>query len=298
MVNTLKVAVAEFSNDNCSRMAAALAYYTAFSLAPLLILIITLCGFIWAPSEIQGALETEIKNVIGKDGAAQVKSMLENATKPDKGVLASVLSGIMLFIGATGVVGQLQSALNEAWEVKPAPDEGGYWNFISKRILSFGMICGVAFLLLVSLVINSALAAAGGVIASSLPAGISETALKVINIGAAVLIISILFAVMFKYLPDAEIQWSDVAVGAVLTAVLFVIGKFAIGAYLGSSNMESTYGAAGSFVLIMVWIYYSAMIFLFGAEFTQVWAKQRGTGIKPEEGAVRVVEKTENVSGG
>jgi len=295
MLNILKQTFTEFSKDKCTRMAAALAYYTAFSLAPLMILIITICGFIWDPADIRGLLESEIKGVVGQDGAAQVKTMLSNATTSDGGVLASIMSGVMLIVGATGLVGQLQGALNDTWEVKPDPEEGGIWNFFTKRLLSLGMICGIAFLLLVSLVLTSVLSAAGGTIAGWLPEGISGGLLTGIHLVVSLLLITGIFAAMFKFLPDAKVSWSDVGVGAALTAVLFVIGKYAMGAYLGSKNMESTYGAAGSLALILVWICYSSMIFLFGAELTQVWAKQKGSGVKPADGAVKVVEKTVHV---
>lgn len=291
MLQILKKTFSEFSEDNCSRMAAALAYYTAFSLAPLLILIVTLCGLVWDPADVRGSLESEIQSVFGADGAAQIKTMLANAEQSDKGGFARILSVVLLVVGATGLVGQLQGALNDAWEVKPDPDQGGIRNFVMKRLLSLGMICGIAFLLLVSLAFSTVLTAAGTAIAAVIPAA-SDTALHVINLAVSFLLVTVLFAAMFKFLPDAQVKWSDVGVGAGLTAVLFIVGKFAIGAYLGSKNMDSTYGAAGSLALILVWIYYSAMIFLFGAEFTQVWARKRGSGVQPAEGAVKVEEKT------
>ncbi len=273
-------------------MAAALAYYSAFSLTPLLIAIISICSLIWDPSAIEGTLESEIQNIVGSDGARQIKTMLASSRGEEQVGWAKALSFILLFLGATGLVGQLQGAMNDAWQVKPDPEQGGVWNFIEKRILSFGMLCAIAFLLLVSLVINSILAAAGDVIAISIP-GLSESLLLGINTIVSFSIISILFATMFKYLPDASIKWSDVAVGALLTSCLFAIGKFAIGMYLGSKNMENTYGAAGSLALIMVWMYYSSIIFLLGTEFTQVWSKIKGSGIQPAKGAVRIVKKTE-----
>jgi len=295
MLQVIKQAIREFSEDNCSRMAAALAYYTAFALAPLLIIIMTICGFVWEPSDVEGLVQREVKSMVGEDGAEQVKTMLRNATKPDRGILASAISAVMLLVGATGLVGQLQSALNDTWEVRPDPEQGGYWNFVTKRLLSVGMICGIAFLLLVSLVASSLLAAVGDRIASWLPADMSQGVLLASNAALSLVVFSLLFAAMFKFLPDANVAWSDVAFGAVVTAVLFVAGKFAMGAYLGNKNMESVYGAAGSLALILVWIYYSSMIFLFGAELTQVWAKNRGEGVQPATGAMRVVEKSVRV---
>lgn len=292
VISTLRTTFQEFSDDRGPRMAAALAYYTAFSLAPLLIVVITIAGLIWDPSDIQGAVQSQVESLVGKDGAKQVETMLSSASDQGRGLGSKILSAVLLVLGATGVVGQLQSAMNDAWEVKPDPEQGGMKNFLAKRFLSFGMICGIAFLLLVSLVLSSMLSAAGGFIAGMLPADVSKTVLHAVNLSVSLIVIAVLFAAMFKYLPDADVRWSDVAAGALLTALLFVVGKFAIGAYLGSKNMDDAYGAAGSLALVMVWIYYSAMIFLFGAEFTQVWAKQHGSGIQPAEGAVRVVQKT------
>lgn len=294
MISILKKTVTQFLDDNCSRMAAALAYYTAFSLAPLMILIITLCGIAWSDSNVAGLLHAEIESMIGADGAQQIKLMLANATQANRGWIASLTNITLLLVGATGLVGQLQGALNDAWRVMPDPDQGGLWTFLTKRLLSFGMICGVAFLLLVSLVASSVLSAAGGMIADWLPANVSRAFLTGTHLAASLILFSLIFAAMFKFLPDATIAWSDVAVGAVVTAVLFIAGRMAMGAYLGSRNLEDTYGAAGSLALILLWIYYSSMILLFGAELTQVWATERGSGVSPAPGAVKV-EQTEVV---
>lgn len=294
---TLQTTFREFSEDNCPRIAAALAYYTTFSLAPFLLLIISICGFIWDPADVQNSIETELVSIIGNDGATQIKTMLANASGSEGGLGSRALSLVLLVVGATGLVGQLQGALNEAWEVRPDPDQGGLLGFIKKRVLSFGMICGIAFLLLVSLAVTALLSAAGNTLSVMLPDFVGRV-LYFVNLAISFAVIAILFAAMFKFLPDAEVKWSDVAVGALITAGLFVVGKFAIGMYLGSRNMESTYGAAGSLALVLVWIYYSAMIFLLGAEFTQVWAKTRGSGVEPSPGAVRVVEKTADVRHG
>lgn len=291
MVKLLKQTFTQFSDDRCSRMAAALAYYTVFSLAPLLVLIITICSFIWNPEDIRGLLEAEIQQVVGRDGAEQVKTMLGHATQQGQGIMASVLSSVMLLVGATGLVAQLQSALNDTWEVKPDPESSGIKTFIFKRLMSLGMICGIAFLLLVSLIATAVLSAAGDTIAGFLPQAWSGALLQSIHVGVSLIVIGLMFAAMFKFLPDADIKWSDVGVGAAVTAVLFMAGKYGLGAYLGSKNTDSAYGAAGSLALILIWVYYSSMIFLFGAELTQVWAKQRGSGVRPSEGAVKVEEK-------
>lgn len=282
----LKQSFSDFFEDRCFRMAAALAFYTLFALGPLLVLIVMICSIIWDPSRIQGVLEQEIQQVLGADGAAQVKTMLESAAQSEKSWLAGIFSTLMLIFGATGLVGQLQYSINDAWGVEPDPRRSTWRIFLIKRLVSFAMICAVAFLLLVSLVLSSLVTAAGDAFASVLP--FSGTVLSVLDIAVSLLVIVALFAAMFKFLPDADVRWSDVGVGALITALLFVVGKYAIGAYLGSKNMESAYGAAGSLALVLIWVYYSSIIFFFGVEFTQAWARQRGSGVKPSEGAVRV----------
>lgn len=292
MIKLIKQTVSEFQQDQCPRMAAALAYYTIFSLAPLMILLIMICGVVWNPSDVERLMATELRSVIGEDGAEQLKTMLQNASLDKGGVQSSIISAIMLLFGATGLVGQLQTALNDAWQVKPDPERGGIWTFVTKRLLSVAMICSIAFLLLVSLVASSVLSAMGDTIAQWLPQNVSQTLLMSLNLGISFFTITLMFAAMFKFLPDADIAWSDVIVGALATAALFVVGKYGVGVYLGSRNMDSVYGSAGSLALILVWVYYSSMIFLFGAELTQVWARERGTGVKPSEGAIRVVRKS------
>ncbi len=282
----------DFSDDNCSRIAAALSYYTVFALPPLLVLVIMICGFFLDPADVEGRVAGEIRNVIGPSGAEQVQTMIHAADRQSGGLLASIISLVVLLVGASGAVLALQGALNDVWEVKPDPEKGGIMNFITKRLLSFGMVLMIAFLLLVSLVLTTMITALSQ---SILPGDLSPTALQVINSLISFVAITALFAAMFNVLPDADVAWKDVWVGAGLTAVMFVIGKFALGLYFSQSDVGSAYGAAGSLVLILVWIYYSAMILLMGAEFTQAWAKRYGTGIVPSEGAVRVIEKTEHV---
>lgn len=291
MVSFLKQVFTEFSQDDCPRMAAALSYYTAFAMAPLMILLLLLAGLVFDPSDVEGQIERQISSAIGPDGAKQVKAMLKNASTPDAGSLPGILSAVGLLFGASGVVMQLQKALNEAWEVQPDPDQGGIWNFITKRLFSIGMVLGLAFILIVSLAMSTLISAFDQQLISILPAGLGEGAARAFDLTITLVILTLLFAAIFKVLPDAVVRWRDVGVGALITAILFVVGKFAMGMYLGSKNMESTFGAAGSFALILLWVYYSGMILLFGAEFTQVWAKRHGRGIQPEEGAVKVEEK-------
>lgn len=292
MFKILKQTISEFSSDHCTQKAASLSYYTIFSLAPLLVIGIAISGLVFDADDVTARIEAEITGLVGTDGANQVTTMIQAADVSDKGTMATIISSALLLVGATGLVGQLQSAMNRTWEVAPDPKEGGIKNFLAKRVFSFGMLMGGAFLMLVSLLLSTAIAAFGEWIGSVLPGDVSTTLLRSINTLATLVVVFTLFAAMFKFLPDAKIAWSDVLVGAFCTAVMFVVGKFAMGAYLGSKNMDSTFGAAGSLALLLSWIYYTSIIFLLGAEFTQVWAKNWGSGVKPEEGAVRVVEKT------
>jgi membrane protein len=294
LTQTLK----EFSDDNCMSMAAALAYYTVFSLPPLLLLIITLAGLFVDPSHVQQAIQQQVGGLVGSSGAQQIQTMVENVSQRVQGgenALTLVLAIGGLLFGATGAFAQLQQTLNRAWQIAPDPDESGVMNFLGKRLLSLGMILGIAFLLLVSLVLSAAISALSGYLTQWLPAGIGEPLLFVVNASVSLLIITLLFAAIFKVLPDARIAWNDVWVGAFGTALLFVVGKLLIGFYLGRSNPGEVFGAAGSLALILVWIYYSALIVFLGAEFTQVWARTKGTGITPDEGAVRVVTETQHI---
>ncbi len=236
---------------------------------------------------------------MGPSATEQIRTILQQAHQPGSGaLLPTVLSIVALILGATGAFGQLQMALNRAWEVAPDPQQGGLKAFLLKRVFSFGMILSVAFLLLVSLVLSAALSAFGGALGGMLPEGLSAALLQVINQVVSFAVIAGLFAAIFKVLPDATIAWRDVWPGATVTALLFVIGKFVIGLYLGRSNPGEAFGAAGSLAVMLVWIYYSSMILLFGAEFTQTWAESRGGGIAPERGAVRVVQEKKRVRDG
>lgn len=282
-----------FSEDDCPTMAAALSYYTVFSLPPLLILLLTILGAVMDPQDIQGNLEAQMREAMGPSGAQQVQTILANADRPGAGgLLPTVLSVVALLLGATGVFGQLQAALNKAWSVAPDPEKGGIKSMLLKRVFGVGMVLGLAFILLVSLVVSAVLSAFGEQLGQFLPAGLSTPLLQAINFVGSLAVIALLFGAIFKVLPDAEIAWKDVAVGAVVTALLFVAGKFALGLYLGRSNPGEAFGAAGALALMLVWIYYSSMIVLLGAEFTQAWAERRGSGIVPEKGAVRVVRET------
>jgi membrane protein len=293
LVPVLKQSVKGFSEDDCPTMAAALSYYTVFSLPPLLLLILTLLGAVLDPQDIRGTLESQMREIMGPAGAGQVRTILANADRPGGGAtLPAALSVIALLIGATGVFGQLQAALNKAWGVAPDPSKGGIKNMLLKRMFGVGMVLGLSFILLVSLVVSAVLSAFGDQLGRFLPEGLSAPLLEAINFAGSLAIIALLFGAIFKIMPDARIAWSDVRVGALVTALLFVGGKFVLGLYLGRSNPGEAFGAAGALAVMLVWIYYSSMIVLLGAEFTQAWAERRGSGIVPEKGAVRVVRET------
>lgn len=298
MLELIKATFKDFMDDDAPRLAAALSYYTVFSLPPMLILLVMIAGFFFDAQDVQGRLAQELGGAMGPDAADQITAMIEHADRPDTGgPLMLILSIAGLIFGATGAFGQLQAALNKAWEVEKDPDKSGLVALAMKRLLSFGMILVVAFLLLVSLVLSAVLGAIGSDLAAMLPGGLGGSALWAINLALSLLVITLLFMAMYKLLPDAQIAWSDVWRGALATAVLFVLGKFLLGFYISQSEPGSAYGAAGSLAVLLVWVYYSAMIFFLGAEFTQAYAERRGGGIEPDEDAVRVVEETRKVPG-
>jgi membrane protein len=285
----LKQTYEDFTADDCTTQAAALSYYTVFSLPPLLLLLLLILGAVLDPQDVRGQLQQQISGLMGPSAAEQIRTILQQSHRPgSEGLLPTLLSVGALLLGATGAFGQLQAALDRAWGVKPDPRQGGIKAFLLKRVFSFGMILVMAFLLLVSLVVSAGLTAFGDALNAWLPSGISVTLLQVVNQVISLVVVALVFAVIFKVLPDARVAWRDVWVGAGFTAGLFVVGKFLIGLYLGRINPGEAFGAAGSLAVLFVWIYYSSLILLFGAEFTQTWAERRGSGIAPERGAVRV----------
>ncbi len=289
----LKHTALDFWNDDCPRMAAALSYYTVFSLPGLLILIVMIAGMIWDPQDVSGAIEGQMRTMIGDDAALQIREMIAKGESDKPSSLATKALGIaVLIFGATGAFIQLQTALNDTWKVAPDPAQGGVKNFIMKRVFSFGLILFIAFMLLISLALTAGVSALGASMGSGLP----ESVMHVMEFVISFAIITLLFALMFKVMPDAEIAWRDVWVGAVVTALLFVAGKFALAFYLGRSNPGDAFGAAGSLALILVWIYYATMILLFGSEFTEAWATEKGSGITAEKGATRVIEQKKKVT--
>jgi membrane protein len=278
----------DFSDDKCTQMAAALSYYTVFSLPPLLLLILAIVGFFVDPADAQGRFMDQLTGLVGPQGGEAMRSMVEQSNHPKGGIMA-VVGVVTLIFGATGAFAQLQDALNTAWEVKPDPNAGGLKKFLSKRFLSFGMILVIAFMLLVSFVVSAMISAFGDLLNNYL-GGAGEIVGQVVQIVIGLLVTWLLFAMMFKVLPDAKIGWKDVWVGAFVTAVLFTIGRVLIGLYLGKSESANAFGAAAALAIIFVWIYYAAIILFLGAEFTQVWTKRHGRRIEPEKGAIRIVE--------
>lgn len=299
-LDVLKQTFSEFAGDDCPRMAAALAYYTVFSLPPLLVILVTIAGTVWDPEQVRSLIQQQVGSAIGPGAQEQILTMIESAGERLQGgfSLGLILSIAGVLFGATGAFAQLQRALNNAWNVEPASDEGGVKSFLMKRVLSFGMILSVAVLLLVFVAATAVLSVVTGRLQGLLPEGLSQVMLWSVNIGVSFLFVTFLFAALYKVLPDVRIGWKDVWVGSALTAVLFVVGKELIGLYLAQSNPGDTYGQAGALAVILVWIYYSAMIFFVGAEFTQVWARSYGKRIEPDEDAVRVVEEKRRIPPG
>ena len=291
MLSMLKETWDEFSKDECPRLAAAMAYYAVFSLPALLVIVVSIAGMIAGRDQTVESLTGYFEDALGRKGAEQIATMLEQASHPGKGLIASAIGIVVLLAGASGVMLELQTALNRAWGVGPNPNQSLVRSFLFKRLLSFGMLLGIVFLLLASLVISWLLTTFGSLIEAYGPDGVSAEILEIANLVVSFLVITLVFAALLKFVPDAEIAWRDVWVGAAVTAALFVAGKFALSLYLSYSNVSSTYGTAGSLAIILLWIYYSGMILFFGAEFTQVYASHSGHGIVPERGAVEVGSK-------
>jgi membrane protein len=288
MFSIAKQTISEFLEDCCMRMAAALAYYTVFALPPLAVILVMTLGLSYTAAGRGGqeAARQDLKKQVSlymSDTAAEEVSTIIQKAGINGGWLQWLLGIGGVLVGATGLVGALQDTLNEAWEVRPDPEQGGIKNFLLKRVFSLGMILAVGFILLVSMLLTTwigKIVGAGGDLAAT---------------AVSFLVIAVLFAAMFKYLPDAVVRWKDALIGGALTAVLFAVGKYALSYYLSHSKFESQFGTAAAFAILLAWVYYSSLILLFGAEFTQVWAKHQGRGIQPEPGAVRVVQETKHV---
>lgn len=279
----------EFIADNAMKLSASLSYYTIFSLPPLLIVIINLCGFIFGREAVSGELFGQINGLVGNEAAMQIQEAIRNVHLAGGNTFASVIGVIFLLIGASGVFAEIQDSINHIWGIKPKPKKG-LIKFIKNRLMSFSMIGSVGFLLMVGLIINTLL----DIISERLSDHLLHDTFYLyhtLNMLILFIIITILFMFIYKTLPDGKIAFRDCAIGAAFTSFLFMVGKFAIGAYLGSSMIASWYGAAGSVILILVWVYYSAIILYFGAEFTKVYAITHGDKIVPNEYSVLVVSK-------
>jgi membrane protein len=279
--SVLKRALAGWWEDNVPRMGAALAYYTLFSLAPVLIVAIAIAGLIFGADAVRGEIVGQVEGLVGHAGAQAVQSMLEGAAKPSSSIPATIVGVVTFFLGATGSFLELQGDLDAIWRVKPKP--GGHFlrDLARQRLISFGLVLGFAFLLLTSLVVSAALAAAHTYMGNAFP---GVTILwEALNVLISLGVITLLFAMIYKVLPDVKLAWSDVWVGGLVTAGLFTIGKFLIGLYLGTSAFASAYGAAGSVIVVLVWVYYTAQIILLGAEFTRAYVDEFSPRRPPAE---------------
>lgn len=287
IVNLVKETFKEWQEDKASRLAAALAYYTVFSLTPLLLILIAVAGWIFGEDAAQGEIVTQLEGLLGTEGARTIEIAIQNTNQAggNSSAIASYISVAVLIFGATGMFVQLQDALNTIWNVKPKPG-GGVIQFITKRLLSFAMILGVAFLLLLSLLISAIVSTITHYF-SDLIMGF-DILLQILDLLLSFGLVTLLFALIYKFLPDVKIAWSDVWIGSAITALLFSIGKWLIGWYLGNSSFGSTYGAAGSLVILVAWANYSAQVIFLGAEFTQVYARKYGSQITPDRHAVAV----------
>ncbi len=269
----LKSAAIGYNDDNALSRGAAIAYYTIVSIAPVLVIVIAIAGLVFGADAARGAIVDQISGLMGKQGAEAIQSMIQGASNRKSGIIATIVGLVTLLVTASGVFGEMQSALNAIWKAEPPP--GAVGRLVRARLASLGLVAALGFLLMVSLVISTALSALDGFLHDLLP-GI-ETVMKVLSFLISYALISALFAAIYKVLPDKRIEWQDVFVGALATGALFTIGKFGISAYIGSSAIASSYGAAGALIVILVWIYYSAQIFLFGAEFTRAFAETHGS---------------------
>lgn len=280
-----ELATTAFGNwlaDYAPSMGAALAYYTVFSIAPLLVIVIAAAALIFGQDAAQAAIIGQASGLIGENGATAIESMLASAQKPREGMIAGALGIVILIVGATSVFAELETNLNRVWKVEP--DKGsGLWHFLRTRLLAFGMVLAIGFLLIVSLAVGAGLAAWGRYWSGWF--GGLEILLQAADFVVSVTVITVLFAMIYKFIPRAPIRWRDVWIGALVTSLLFSLGKFLIGIYIGKAGVESSYGAAGALAVILIWVYYSAQIFLLGAEFTKVYAESHGS--RKKEATVR-----------
>jgi membrane protein len=285
LVDVLKETYHEWSEDKAARLAAALAYYTAFSIAPLLLISIAVAGLVFGREAAQGQVFAQLEGLLGPEAAGTIETSIARSQDTGASTISAIIGLAMLVWSASNVFSQLQDALNSIWEVAPDPNAGMVAT-VKRRFLSMTMVLGIGFLLLVSLILSAGLSAIGNLLQGLLPGG--EIVWQVVNFVLGFAVVALLFAAIYKILPDAEVEWSDVWVGAAVTSLLFTIGRLLIGLYLGHASVGSSFGAAGSLLVFLVWVYYSAQILFFGAEFTQVYARRYGSRIRPSEDAVGV----------
>lgn len=278
-----------FIDDNAFKLSASLSYYTIFALGPLLIIIISLAGIFFKREDVQGRIYWQLNGLVGNEAALQIQNIIANIQQTEYTTLGAIIGAIILLIGATGVFTEMQDSINYIWSVKAKPKKS-WLKFLVNRLLSFSLIVGLGFLLLVSLIINTIL----DFLSDKMEKFFSEYTFYlfyVINSAILILVITVLFAVVFKVLPDAIIAWRDAIIGAAVTAILFLLGKLLITYYIGKSNLDITYGTAASIIIILSWVYYNALILYFGSEFTKMYALHRGEGIRPKETAVFIIKK-------
>ena len=273
-----KMSVQSWLDDYAPSMGAAIAFYTVFSLAPLVMIVIGIAGFFWGEEAVRGELLRQISGMVGENGATAIEGVIRSGSEEsEQGIAAGLVSLVVLLVGATTVFAELQSALDRIWEVPEKEKKTGIWNLLRSRLLSLGLVLSLAFLLLVSLLVSTMLSALGGWLGTLMPGW--ETVLQILNILVSFSILTVLFAMIYKFMPQAEVAWRDVWTGAVVTAFMFEIGKMLIGLYMGKTAVASSYAAAGSLVVVLIWVYYAAQVFLLGAEFTWVYSKQRGSQV-------------------
>ncbi|HEX6433532.1 MAG TPA: YihY/virulence factor BrkB family protein [Gemmatimonadales bacterium] len=280
LAGILRRALAGWWNDNVPRLGASLAYYTLFSLAPVLVVAIAIGGLIFGQEAVRGEIVGQIQGMIGREGAEAVQSMLEGAARPSSSIPATVAGVITFFLGATGAFLELQTSLNTIWRVTPKTDGSFFKVLVLQRLISFGLVVAMGFLLATSLLVSAALAAVHTYMGNAFPGVV--VLWEALNVIVSLAVITVLFAMVYKVLPDVKLGWTDVWIGALVTAGLFTIGKLLIGMYLGTTGVASTYGAAGSVIVILVWVYYSAQIILLGAEFTREYVATFGRRPPPE----------------
>ncbi|MFP5041308.1 YihY/virulence factor BrkB family protein [Parasediminibacterium sp. JCM 36343] len=280
----LKNSFSGFSTDNITKLSASLAYYTIFSMGPLLVMIIALCSIFFGREAVEGKIYAQMQHFVGNDTALQLQQIIKNAFITGKGKVAAIIGGVSLLVGATSVFAEIQESINMIWGLKPKPKKG-WLKLLQNRFLSFSVIISLGFLLLVSLGLSAIIEGLSSRLQAIYP-GVTVIIFYLLNLTITLIVTSVIFAVIFKVLPDAKIQWKDVVAGALATSFLFMLGKFGISFYIGQSNIGSTYGTAGSLVVLLLWIYYSSIILYFGAEFTKAYAMEYGSEILPSEYAV------------